>query len=266
MTQADRAFSGSIPELYEHGLGPVLFEPYARELAARFSGFEGDILEIAAGTGQATRALAQAAPRARITATDLNGPMLAEAARVVRAPNVSWSQADAQALPFADSAFEAVVCQFGAMFFPDKPAAFREARRVLKAGGRLVFSVWDEIAANDFSRVLQEALSALYPADPPGFMTRGPFGWCDEAAVRHALAQGGFARVTVERVTRATRAASAAAFAEAQCLGSPLRFELEARDANGPAAAIAAAARALRQAFGDGPIEGRAQALVVSAD
>ena len=139
MSASDRAFVGSIPEIYDRYLGPMLFEPYADELAGRLSGFEGEILETAAGTGRLTRALIRAmAPGSTITATDLNEPMLARAAEEVRSDLVSWQPADALNLPFEDGKFDAVVCQFGVMFFPDKIKAFKEAHRVLRPGKALL--------------------------------------------------------------------------------------------------------------------------------
>jgi ubiquinone/menaquinone biosynthesis C-methylase UbiE len=145
MSATDATFAGSIPIIYEQYLGSLLFEPYAQDMAARLSDVtQGRILEVAAGTGIATRALAKALPPdVEIVATDLNQAMLDLAARRLQAPNVTWRQTDAQTLPFEDSSFDAVACQFGVMFFPDKLAAYREALRVLKPGGRFVFSVWN---------------------------------------------------------------------------------------------------------------------------
>jgi SAM-dependent methyltransferase len=265
-SNADGAFTGSIPELYDRYLGPMLFEPYARDMAHRFAGFEGALLETAAGTGRVTRALAEeASPSAAITATDLNAPMLARASEDVRAPNVTWRRADAQALPFEDAGFDAVVCQFGVMFFPDKAAGYAEARRVLKPGGRFVFNVWDGIVANDLSRIVHEAMAAQFPDDPPGFVARVPFGYHDEDHIRGALAEAGFGAVRVEHVALPTRAPCAADAATGLCLGTPLRGELEARCPEGLDATVTATARALSEAFGSGPIVAQGQALVVTA-
>src|SRR5579863_6701345 len=206
----DRAFGGSIPELYDRYLGPMLFDPYAHDLARRFAGFEGALLETAAGTGRVTRALAAAVgPGATITATDLSEPMLVQAADVVRAPNIRWGQADAQALPFGDESFDAVVCQFGVMFFPDKAAGFSEARRVLRPRGRFVFNVWDSLAANDVTRTVVEAVASLFPEDPPRFFERTPHGYHDTARIRSDLAQAGFGVTQIETVALKTSARSA---------------------------------------------------------
>src|SRR6187549_1702688 len=216
-------FSGSVPDLYDRFMGPMLFEPYAREMAGRFAGFEGAILETAAGTGRVTRALADATgPGAAIMATDFSDQMLAQAMKLVSSPKVSWREADATALPFQDAAFDAVVCQFGVMFFPDKAAGYGEARRVLKPGGRFVFSVWDDIEANDLSWIVGETVAALFPDNPAEFLQRGPFGYHDEAVIREGLARAGFGDVVVERVVLETPAASASDAATAIVRGTPL--------------------------------------------
>ena len=156
----------------------------------------GRVLETAAGTGILTRALARLLPdTTEIVATDLNQPMLDFAAAQPGATRVTWRSADALSLPFFDRSFDVVVCQFGAMFFPDKVAAYREAMRVLRPGGSFVFSVWDRIEENEFAAVVTEAVAALFPGDPPSFLARTPHGYHDEARIRGELAAAGFARV-----------------------------------------------------------------------
>lgn len=263
---SDAGFTGAIPEVYDRCLGPTLFEPFAEALAARFRGFRGQILETAAGTGRVTRRLAEAAPEAAIVATDLNEPMLARAAGMVQAPNVKWRVADAQALPFDSHAFDAVVCQFGMMFFPDKAAGHAEARRVLRPGGRYVLSVWDALAHNDLSLALHEATTAHFADDPPQFVARTPFGWHDEAVLSAGLAEAGFGEIEVERVACETPAPSAREFALGMCTGSPLRTELEARVRPGELdGAVEAVCRAMTERFGEGPVRGRGRAVFVTA-
>jgi SAM-dependent methyltransferase len=164
MSETDKVFAGSIPALYEKYLGPLIFEPYAPDLADRLSDLqEGHILETAAGTGIVTRALDRAlASQVRILATDLNQPMLDHASAQLSSPRVSWKQANALSLPFEDASFDAVVCQFGVMFFPDRLAAYREVRRVLKPNGRFVFNVWDTIEHNEFADAVTNAVAALF--------------------------------------------------------------------------------------------------------
>ncbi|HEY6137275.1 MAG TPA: methyltransferase domain-containing protein, partial [Thermoanaerobaculia bacterium] len=177
----DRGFHGSIPQLYEAYLVPLIFEPYAADLAQRLAAHPpARLLEVAAGTGVATRSLASVLPESTaIVATDLNQPMLAMAAATGTSRPVEWRQADAMQLPFADAAFDAVACQFGAMFFPDKARAFSEIRRVLRPGGVFLFSVWDRIEDNEFADDVTNALAALFPAHPPRFLARTPHGYHD---------------------------------------------------------------------------------------
>src|SRR5690349_2607472 len=126
-SKPDTVFAGSIPELYETQLVPLIFEPYAADLARRVAALHPSrVLETAAGTGVVTRAMARLLPaHAELIATDLNQPMLDRAAAVGTERAVRWLQADAMRLPFDDASFDVVVCQFGVMFFPDKAHAFR---------------------------------------------------------------------------------------------------------------------------------------------
>ena len=165
----DRLFAGAIPRLYETHLVPLIFAPYAEDLAQRVAALRpARVLELAAGTGVVTRALAAALPpEVPLVATDLNPAMLDEAASMGASRPVEWRQADALALPFEDGTFDAVVCQFGVMFFPGKARDFREARRVLRAGGTLVFNAWDRIEDNEFADAVTVALASMFPADPP---------------------------------------------------------------------------------------------------
>src|SRR5258707_535004 len=182
MATTDKLFAGSIPEIYDRFLVPLIFEPYARDLAERLAQVKPhDVLETAAGTGVLTRAIASRLPvDARIVATDLNQPMLNLAAtRQPGESRITWRQADALALPFEDQSFDVVACQFGAMFFPDKVQGYKEARRVLKPGGRFLFNVWDKISENDFADVVIGALAKIFPQDPPRFLSLGPHGYHD---------------------------------------------------------------------------------------
>jgi len=263
----DSTFAGSIPEIYDRYLVPLIFEPYARDLARRLSLFTpADILEVAAGTGVVTRAMTASMPNARIVASDLNQPMLDRAAQM-QSPDakVIWRQADAQALPFGDGSFDAVVCQFGAMFFPDKVQAYREARRVLRPGGRFVFNVWDVISRNDFADVVTQALTKMFPDDPPLFMARTPHGYHDPAAIRAQLDEAGFAAVEIDAVEERSRAASARDVAIAYCQGTPLHNEIEARRPGGLEEATAATSAELAQRFGNGPVDGLISAHVITA-
>jgi SAM-dependent methyltransferase len=265
-SDADKSFHGAIAKLYETFLVPLIFEPYAADLAGRLSGSSvSRVLEIAAGTGAATRALAAALPKTAIVATDLNQAMLDQAAAVGTSRPVEWRQADAMQLPFGDETFDAVVCQFGVMFFPDKPKGFSEARRVLRSGGILIFSVWDRIETNEFADTVTTAVQALFPGDPPHFLARTPHGYHQGEAIRRDLTAGGFAAPPlIDTVAARSRAASPDIPAIAYCQGTPLRNEIEARDAGKLAEATAVASRAIAAHFGSGAVDGKIQAHIVS--
>ena len=266
---ADKVFAGSIPELYDTYLVPLIFESYATDLARRLAVRRpARVLEIAAGTGVVTRALAAALPSsAGIVATDLNQPMLDRASSVGTCRPVEWRQADAMALPFGDATFDAVVCQFGAMFFPDKPQAFAQARRVLVPGGVLLFNVWDRIEENEFAATVTEALGSHFAQDPPRFMARTPHGYFDCELIRQDLAKAGFAGPPlIETLAARSRAASSRIPAVAYCQGTPLRNEIESRDAAGLAAATTVCAEALARRFGTRAVDGRIQAHIVAVE
>jgi SAM-dependent methyltransferase len=199
-------------------------------------------------------------------ATDLNQPMLDRAAaREQTAGRITWRQADALALPFGDQSFDAVACQFGVMFFPDKVQGYRQARRVLKPGSHFFFNVWDQISENEFADVVTATLATIFPRDPPRFMARTPHGYHDVERLREELTMAGFAQVTIETLGDISRAASPRDPAIAYCQGTPLRNEIEARDPSGLEAATQACARALALRFGNGPVEGRIRAHVITA-
>jgi ubiquinone/menaquinone biosynthesis C-methylase UbiE len=268
MAATDRLFAGSIPEIYDRFLVPLIFESYARDLAERIARAKPrDLLETAAGTGVLTRAIVSKLPlHTQIVATDLNRPMLDHAAAMQpHRDRISWRQADALALPFEDQRFDVVACQFGAMFFPDKVKGYREARRVLKPHGHVMFNVWDRISNNEFADVVTEALAVLFPQDPPSFMARIPHGYHNIETIREDLTAAGFANISIETVDHVSRAASPRDPAIAYCQGTPLRNEIEARDASRLEDATEAAADALARRFGNGPIDGRTRAHVITA-
>ncbi|WP_424630260.1 class I SAM-dependent methyltransferase [Bradyrhizobium sp. SYSU BS000235] len=267
MTAADTNFAGSIPEIYDRFLVPLIFEPYARDLADRIARTESqNLLEIAAGTGVLTRALAaKLAPTARIVSTDLNQPMLDYAAARLQQDRVTWRQADALALPFENHSFDVVTCQFGVMFFPDKVKGFSEARRVLKPRGYLMFNVWDRISDNEFADVVTEALASLFPQNPPLFMARIPHGYHDVEKIREDLTAAGFSDISIETIDHVSRAATPDDAAIAYCQGTPLRNEIEARAPLRLEEATQAATDALARRFGNSLIYGRIRAHVISA-
>ncbi|MBI3431494.1 MAG: class I SAM-dependent methyltransferase [Hydrogenophilales bacterium] len=258
--ESDKTFSGSIPRLYEEHLVPLIFQSYAEDLASRLASRPlSRVLEIAAGTGVVTRQLASVLPEdVAIVATDLNRPMLHMAAEIGTSRPVAWRQADAMQLPFEDAQFDAVVCQFGVMFIPDKPQVYSEARRVLRPGGVLLFNVWDRIEENEFAHTVTAALESLFPQDPPRFLARTPHGYHDLARVEHDLQCAGFTSPPhVHTVARRSRATSPRIPALAYCEGTPLRNEIEARDASRLGEATDLAAAAIAERFGPGPVDSK---------
>ena len=264
---SDTQFAGAVPKAYETYLVPLLFEPYAGDLAERVAASNpADVLEIAAGTGVLTRAMASRLPASvAIVATDLNPPMLAEAAAHGTPRPVEWRPADAMALPFEDASRDAVVCQFGVMFFPDKPKAFSETRRVLRSQGTFLFNAWTGLEDNDLARVVQAALASVFPEDPPRFMERVPHGYHERGRIERDLALAGLTARRVDLLTLRSRARSARDAALGFCLGTPLRNEIESRDATRLDAAIAAVESAIAARFGSGVVEAKMQAHVVAA-
>lgn len=265
----DRLFTGSIPQLYDEYMVPLIFEPYAADLASRVAMRQPScLLEIAAGTGIVTRHLASAlAPEVRIVATDLNQAMLDRAAAVGTSRPVEWGQADATQLPFADESFDVVVCQFGVMFFPDKPKAFSEAKRVLRSGGVFIFNVWDTIDQNEFAETVTIALEEIFPADPPRFMARVPHGYSDAEVIARHLVEGGFGgRPIFTTLAAKSHAESPIVPAIAYCQGTLLRSEIETRNPSGLVEATNAAAVAIGKRFGHGAVEGKIQAHIVIAE
>ena len=198
MAESDKVFAGSIPKFYDTLMVPLIFEAYAANMAELVAAFSpGAVLETAAGSGAVTRALApKLKPDAHYVVTDLNQPMLDYATtRQGFDGRIEWRQADALDLPFEDASFDVVCCQFGAMFFPNRVAGYAEARRVLRPGGRFVFSVWDRIEENTFADDVTNAVAAIFPHDPPRFLARTPHGYHDVALIHEELRRAGFADI-----------------------------------------------------------------------
>lgn len=268
MLETDKVFVGSIPENYDRYMVPLIFEPFAVDLARRaVSLAPSAVLEIAAGTGIVTRLLApKLSSDASYIVTDLNQPMLDYAASRQGADSrIQWHQADAMALPFEDAAFDLVCCQFGAMFFPDRVSAYREAKRVLKPGGHLLFNVWDRIEENVFANDVTNALAEMFPKDPPRFLARTPHGYHDTALIRSELEEAGFSRVMIETRAEQSRASSPRIPAIAYCQGTLLRNEIEAREAGKLNAATDYATSVITGRHGEGAVAAKIQAHVIVA-
>lgn len=266
MTSSDTIFAGSIPAIYNRLMVPMLFEPYAADVAKHARQWEPkDILETAAGTGVVTEALHHALPDAKIIATDLNPAMLEAASERLVSEKIRFQAADAQDLPFEDQSFDLVVCQFGVMFYPDKLVANREALRVLRPGGRYLLAIWDAAERNPASLAVHAAVAGEFPSDPPAFLLRMPFGYTDLEVVTADLMAAGFEDLEFETIKHRSRAPSALVAATALCQGSPLRSEIEARDDTALERVTETAARALEQFEGPDGFDAPMSAHLVTA-
>lgn len=268
MTDSDKVFAGSIPQIYDDYLVPLIFEHFARDLARRAVQWKPRaVMEIAAGTGVVTRALAPLlAPDAGYLVTDLNPAMLDRAkARQPDSQRLNWAVADAMALNVAPASHDVVLCQFGVMFFPDRAACHQGIHKALRPGGTWLFNVWDRIETNELADEVTRALAAIYPDDPPEFMPRTPHGYFDVAQIRDDLKKGGFSDVVVETIGATSHAPDARAAAIAYCQGTPLRNEIEQRDASQLQAVTDLAESLISKMFGSGTVEGKIQALVFTA-
>jgi ubiquinone/menaquinone biosynthesis C-methylase UbiE len=266
MQDMELRFTGSVPASYEQLMVPLIFQPYADEIARRARQLQPRrILETAAGTGVVTRALHQALPDAEIIATDLNQPMLDVAQEQIRSDKVRFQQADAQELPFGDGAFDLAVCQFGSMFFPDKVRGHSEARRVLRVDGHYLLAIWDEISRNALSAATQQVLIDLFPADPPLFLCEGPFGYSDPARITSDLRDAGFSKVEIDTVGFSSRGPTARDAAAALCYGTPMSVELQERAPGSLDRAFERVEQSLRAFEGPSGIDAPMSAHIVTA-
>jgi SAM-dependent methyltransferase len=260
--------AASMFDVYDELLVPLCFRGYADDLAARLAGVAAaSVLVVACGTGVDTGALAAVLPpTVAITASDLVPGMVERARRRAVARPVTWDLADALHLPYDDGSFDVVVCQFGAMFFPDKRQAFTEAARVLQPGGRFELAVWDCIERNEFGATVAAAMTETFPDDPPAFLERVPFAYCDPDVVRADLVAAGFTLPGgIEHVAHRARAASPEVVAGAFCGGTPLRDQLQSGGRDRLPAAMVGAAAALARRFGRFDLVGANAALVATA-
>ncbi len=266
MTSDTARFVGDIPNFYDRCLGPVLFQAYAEDLARRvILRAPRNVLEVAAGTGIVTRVLRDRLhAQAKLTATDLNAPMLETAREKFRADEeVCFEPADALSLPFPDETFDCVVCQFGLMFFPDRLAALRETRRVLKPHGRYLFSVWDSPRYNPFSRIGLEVVDQLFPYDPPRFLET-PFSCPEIDPIKEMLIDAGFSSLSISVLPRLHKVEDPAAFARGLVFGSPLIEQIRTRERVAADTVVEALTEALTAAFGS-PAQLPLQAILFDA-
>ena len=256
MSSNSARFVGDIPSHYDTGLGPNVFFDFADRLTKRCTDIAAsDVVEIAAGTGILSRRLRDnLSPEARLVVTDLNPPMLDIAkVKFSNTENVEFTVADAMNLPFEDSEFDLMVCQFGVMFFPDKPASYREAARVLRSGGYYIFNVWGAMSENPFSQMAYDVSAKFFPEDPPGFY-KVPFHYGDPADVKNDLAAAGWHDVEHETIQLRRTIDDPEAFATAIVYGNPLIDEIRERGGVDPDTVAGAMLDALHSTFGPAPL------------
>jgi SAM-dependent methyltransferase len=265
--EPNAVFSGSIPEVYERELGPLLFIPYAEDLGARVAALDPTtVLETACGTGISTRALLRHLPaRARLVATDLQQAMIDVARREsADDPRVEWRTADMVALPFDDGRFDVVATQFGMMFPPDRPAAFAEAHRVIRAGGAFVFNVWDSFDANPVAAVAERVIVELFPKDPPRFY-HTPWGFHDRGELAAITKGAGFRDPSIDVVRFDVERPNARTAARALVEGTPIYTQIVERGTVPVDRIVDTMERAFACEFGDAPLRTHIQALVITA-
>ncbi len=259
------AFAGSIPANYERYLGPFLFEPYALDLVSRLQDQKyGDILEIACGTGRVTAHLVSSVKYDTLTATDLNLDMLNVAKVVVHNKEVKWMTADAMDLPFDDRSFDLVVIQFGIMFFPDKEKGLSEAYRVLRPGGKLIFSTWDKVETNEAIHEGRQIVESYFGDDPPKFYSV-PFSMHDEHQLRTLTENAGFKNVKTELVKKQGVGSSASDLTKGIVEGNPIYLAIIERDPSLINIMKERVQKVLAEKFGSKPIKSPLQAWMVEA-
>ena len=259
------AFAGSIPANYERYLGPFLFEPYALDLVSRLQDKNyGDILEIACGTGRVTAHIAKSVKHNTLTATDLNADMITVAKGIIPDKNIKWIQADAMELPFKDGSFDLVVMQFGIMFFPDKEKGLSEAYRVLKPGGKLIYSTWNKVETNEAIQEGRVIIESYFGDNPPIFYNV-PFSMYDDRELTTLTRRAGFKSITTTLVKKEGISHSATDLAKGMVEGNPVYLAIIERIPSMLNTIKEEVQKTLAEKFGDKPVKSPLQAWVVEA-
>lgn len=197
----------SAAEVYERFFVPALFGEWVERVADRAAIGRGDrVLDVACGTGVLARHVAgRVQPDGRVVGLDPNQGMLAVAARV--APDVEWRSGVAESIPFDDAAFDAVLSQFGLMFFDDPAGSLREMLRVLRPGGRLAVAVWAALESTPGYREMVALLREEF-GDAPADALTAPFMLGDLDRLRRLFAEAGFEGAEIETLQGEARFAS----------------------------------------------------------
>jgi ubiquinone/menaquinone biosynthesis C-methylase UbiE len=232
MMEKTTAFAGSIPANHERYLGPFLFEPYALDLVSRLQDKKyPDILEIACGTGRVTAHLARSVKHDTLTATDLNPDMIKTAKEIVKDDKIKWMPADAMELPFDDDSFDLVVMQFGIMFFPDKEKGLKEAYRVLRYGGKIIYNTWNKVETIKAIHEGRVVIESYFGGNPPKFYSV-PFSMYDDRELTTITRRAGFKNITTTLVKKEGHSPSASDLAKGIVEGNPVYMAILERDAS----------------------------------
>lgn len=259
-------FNSAVAPHYDKYQGPIFFEPYAIEISKRIDPTSvKTALEIACGTGRVTRHLRKTlSPAAKLIATDISPDMLAVAKDILGDENIEWQTVDAQQLPFDDNSIDLIVCAFGYMFLPDKVKGFKEAYRVLRPGGKLLFTTWDKLELNGASYI-QRTVVAKYLANdvPPTYMLA--FSMNNEEELRGWLQQAGFSEVGFESVEQIASGETAKGVTEGLTMGGSFCNMIMERNPDWMPLIKAEIEKQLSEKFGAEPMKSPMRALFTTA-
>jgi len=266
MEKQHAAFAGTIPAFYEKYLGPFLFEPYALDIVSRMENKKySNILELACGTGRVTAHLSRSLAHDQLIATDLNKDMIEVAKQNVTDKNIQWQVADALELPFKNNSFDAVVCQFGIMFFPDKLKGLQEAYRVLRPGGKLLFNTWDKVENVPAIHEGRKIVESFFENDPPGFY-KTPFSMFDKDELENLMKSAGFKNVSATLVKKEGVSSGAADLTKGIVEGNPIYLAIIEKDPSLIKPIEEKVEKVLAEKFGDKPLKSSLAAWVCEAE
>jgi ubiquinone/menaquinone biosynthesis C-methylase UbiE len=264
MAENSIQFTAGIAEIYEKYLAPVFFISTSKDLVTHIPGSPAKILELATGTGQVTRILVERYPDAKIFATDLNPGMLGVAKRIVTSENISWDIVNAEEIPYSSDEFDALICQFGIMFFPDKQKALGEAYRVLKPGGTITFNTWDKLESNHICKLADDAVKSVFKVDPPQFY-HVPFSMYDTDEMTKMMQSAGFKNIKIEnrKIEGFSDSAENAVLAFTE--GNPIAEQIKERDESKLPVLKAAMLDAFKKEYGNGSFNIPLSEFIVTA-
>lgn len=254
-------FNGQIPEHYQHMLTPFMFDGFSKDVVERIDFISAHhVLELASGTGSVTKYLVnKLTGDAHLIATDLEADMLEIARQQVQAPNVSWDVVDMTQIAYVDEQFDLVICQFGLMLVADKRKALEEIHRVLKKGGKLIFSVWADMKANPVWDISGKVIASYLGANPM-LQDPGPFSLADESKTLSLLESAGFLNSKAQLVDQLGTIATAAMAASGIIEGLPVFMAISKKDPSLITAIKQALEPQLSAALGDLPLRSPLQA------